>query len=307
MNWQKASTIGLTRTKAISHRLWQASLKTTHTRFVASGLLVGVAYFPSWLIDLVIKTVGGSASILLVAMIALGLYQLWQKRQQILEIEVAEDDQWLGHVLIVCGIVLCPFGFFSTWAQHLIFLLILIGIALSSWGVLFFRRYPLSIALIGLGLFPQPTAVAKALWEVFTPPLMLERLMAWSGTTGLNAIGQAATVDGVYITLASKTVEVYSGCSGFDMATILAVASFVLALFLKQSPVKVALMVVLGIFLALLSNVPRIMLLAASLAYWGRGAFEFWHGPWGGQIFSTILFTIYYYVVMAIAKRKSAK
>ncbi len=307
MNWQKASATGLTKTKAIANHLWHASLKTTHSRFVASGLLVGVAYFPSWLIDLVIKTVGGSASILMVAMTALGLYRFWQVRQPIQHLEASEDDRWLGHLIIICGVVLCPLGFFTNWGQHLVFLLILFGIALSSWGVVLFQRYPLSIALVGLGLFPQPTAVAKTLWEVFTPQKMLENFMAWSGGTGLIAIGQPATVNGVYITLSGKTVEVYSGCSGFDMATILAVASFVLALFLKQSPLRVVLMVVLGVVLALLSNIPRIMLLAASQAYWGQGTFEFWHGPWGGQIFSTILFTIYYYIVMAIAKKKSAK
>ena len=307
MNWQKASEIGFTRSKAIAHYLWQASIKTQHSRLVACGLLVGVLYFPIWFKDLVVKTLSGSASILMVLMIALGVFRLWQQRSQIVNLEATDDDQLLGHSLIGCGMVLSPLGFFSDWGQRLIFLLILIGVALSSWGVAFFRQYPLPIALIGLGLFPQPTAVAKTLWEVFTPPKFLERFMAWAGASGLNAIGQPAIVDGVYITLAGKSVEVYGGCSGFDMASILAVASFVLGLFLKQSPPKIALMVVIGVFLALLFNIPRIMLLTASQSYWGSSAFEFWHGPWGGQIFSTVLFTVYYYAAMGIAKRKSAK
>ncbi|MBD2081296.1 cyanoexosortase C [Leptolyngbya sp. FACHB-17] len=307
MNWQKASAINSVKLKAIAHHLWRASIKTLHTRLVAGGLLVGAAYFPVWLFNLIVRSFHGSASVLMAIMIGLGSYRLWQQRKQITVLAASEDDRLLGHIIIGCGIVLSPLGFFSEWAQRLIFILILIGIALSSWGLPFFRRYPLPIALLGLGLFPQPTAVAKNLWQVFTPPRMLENFMAWSGTGGLNAIGHAAVQNETWITLAGKTVDVNWGCSGFDMATILAVASFVLGLFLKQSPIKITLMMAIGIVLAFIANVPRIMLLAMSEAYWGRSAFEFWHGPWGGQIFSTILFTIYYYVVMAIAKRKPAK
>jgi exosortase/archaeosortase family protein len=91
------------------------------------------------------------------------------------------------------------------------------------------------------------------------------------------------------------------------MATIIAAASLVLGIMLKQSAPKVTLMVVIGIVLALIFNIPRIMLMAVSEAYWGDAAFEFWHGFWGGQIFSTILFTVYYYVVMALVKRRSVK
>lgn len=307
INWQKATSIGAEKSKAIADRLWQQSQKTRHTRIVAAGLLVGAAYFPFWLLRLVQGSLVGAATILMAAMLALGLYRLWQHRPQLTQLEASEDDRLLGHILIFCGIALSPIGFFSEWAQRLIFIVILIGVAMSSWGLTVFRVFPLPIALIGLGLFPQPTALAKALWEVFTPPKMLEQFMAWSGTVGLNAIGQPATQMGTVITLVGKSVDVNFGCSGFDMATIMAVASFVLALFLKQPLPKVALMMGVGIGLAFLANIPRIMLLAASEAYWGRPTFHFWHGPWGGQIFSTILFTIYYYVVMAIAKQKPAE
>jgi exosortase/archaeosortase family protein len=87
----------------------------------------------------------------------------------------------------------------------------------------------------------------------------------------------------------------------------MSVASLVLGLFLKQSFAKLAGMVAIGMVLALLFNLPRIMLLALSEAYWGSASFDFWHGIWGGQIFSTILFTIYYYVVMALVKHRPQK
>jgi hypothetical protein len=38
--------------------------------------------------------------------------------------------------------------------------------------------------------------------------------------------------------------------------------------------------------------------------YWGEAAFDFWHSTWGAQIFSAVLFTVYYYAVMAVIKKR---
>ncbi len=287
--------------------LIQLSGKSHHHRMVAAGLLVGVCYLPFWLIDTVSSTIHGGASLLMLALIALGLYRLWQNRQQLAALEAADDDRFLGHTLIACGILISPWCWSSEWSQKLSWLMILLGIACSNWGVGFFRRYPLSVALICLGLFPQPTLVGQQLWQAFTPPQMLENFMAWSGGLGLQAIGQAAVSNGNTLTLSGGSVQVIWGCSGFDMATIMAVASLVLGLFLKRSASNILSLMMIGITLALIANIPRIMLMAYANAHWGKASFHFWHGPWGGQIFSTILFTIYYYIVMAMVKKRSPK
>jgi exosortase/archaeosortase family protein len=302
MTQQKAK-----KTRFSFDRLLHTSLATPHTRIVTCGLLVGMIFSPLWLYDVVVGTLNGAASLILVAAAALGGYQLWTQRSQLAKRNASEEDQLLGHIIILSGVGLAPFCFLSEWSQKLVWILILAGIALSSWGISFFKRYPMPAFLIGIGFFPQPTAVGKAVWDAFTPPEMLERFMAWSGGLGLQAIGHSATIRETIISLPGGSVRVDWGCSGFDMASIIAVASLVLGLFLKQSLPKVSLMVVIGIILALLSNVPRIMLMAMAEAYWGRESFEFWHGFWGGQIFSSILFTIYYYVVMAIVKGRSVK
>lgn len=297
--WQKVR-------QTINYLLHQ-SVKTPHNLIVACGLLVGLCYLPFWLADLVIGTLHGAASLLMVAAIGLGLYQLWCNRHHLAKLNASDADEWLGHIIVVGGALLSPFCFFTEWSQRLIWILILVGIACSSWGMQFFQRYPIPTFLIGMGLFPQPTVVGKAIWETFTPPQMLERFMAWSGSLGLQAIGQSATVTNTIISLPGGAVDVAWGCSGFDMATIIAVASLVLALFLKQPLPKVIVLMMFGVILALLANIPRIMLMAMAEVYWGKAAFEFWHGFWGGQIFSTILFTIYYYVVMAVVKQRSLK
>ena len=54
----------------------------------------------------------------------------------------------------------------------------------------------------------------------------------------------------------------------------------------------------IGIVLALAFNVPRIVLMTLAVVYWGKDAFEFWYGAWGGQIFSAIVMTTYYQIIM---------
>lgn len=299
MNWKEFTWF----LRASLRTGWQ----TTHGRIVMAGLLVGLCFLPFWLTDIIIGTLNGAASLVMVAAVGLGLHFLWKDRMRLAHLKVEPEDRSLGHSIILAGVGLAPFCAFSEWSQKLVWIFILIGIGCSSWGILFFRKYSIPVALIGFGFFPQPTVVAKAVWEAFMPPQVLERIMAWGGVAGLNLIGQPAKLDGTVITLPGGSVDVAWGCNGFDMATIIAAASLLLGILLKQDRSKILLMVSVGIVLALMFNIPRIMLMAASEAYWGKAAFEFWHGFWGGQIFSTILFTIYYYVVVAITKRRVQK
>lgn len=133
--------------------------------------------------------------------------------------------------------------------------------------------------------------------------------MAWLGGNALSMIGQPVSVQGPFLSLSStmnpeKAVEVASGCSGFDMAFPIAGFAFIMGMFFKQSWRKTFALMAIGVVLALAFNVPRIMLLAFAVVYWGKDSFEFWHGPIGGQIFSMIMLTAYYYIAMAIINYK---
>ncbi|MGB3300302.1 MAG: cyanoexosortase C [Phormidesmis sp.] len=290
-----------------ARQLFQQGLTTHHNRLVMLGLLVGLAFWPFWLYDILQGTLHGAASLLMLSAFCLGLYQLWIQRSYLSKLRASVDDRWLGHLIIITGICAAPFCAFTEWSQKLIWLLILLGIAVSTWGFSFFEKYSASVVLIVIGMFPQPTTVGKAVWEIFTPPEALERLMAWSGGVGLRLIGQAAEVDWTLIALPGGTVKVDWGCSGYDMACIAGVASLLMALFFKQSFWKSVAILMVGIAIALIANVPRIMLMAMADAYWGKESFHFWHGFWGGQIFLSILFTVHYYTVMAIVKRRPSE
>lgn len=287
--------------------IWKQSSKTQHSRLVTAGILVGLVFWPFWLYDVIIGTLHGAASLLLVSAFGLGLYQLWLQRSSLARLRASAEDRWLGHLIIILSICAAPFCAFTEWSQKLIWVLILAGVAISSWGISFFGKYPASVFLVAVGLFPQPTAVGKAVWEAFTPPEMLERFMAWIGSIGLNMIGQTAEANQTLIMLPGGIVRVDWGCSGYDLACIAAVASLLMALFFKQSFVKSCLIIAFGIILALIANVPRIMLMSMASAYWGPESFEFWHGFWGGQIFLSILFTVHYYAVMAVVQKRPVK
>lgn len=296
--------------------LLQTGLKTTHNRIVLLGLIVVLGYLSFWSGMLVFRSFKGSSSgMLQLVAIALGGYQLWQQRQRLEKLTAPEEDQLLGHILILGGVLLFPICLVATWSQAMVSALILAmvcaiiltGIACSNWGVSFFSTYPVPTFLICLGLLPKPAEISRAIWRSFTEPEILERSMAWAGSAALNAIGQPATVNGIFISLPSGSVEIGWGCNGFDMAMTMVVASLVLGLFLKQSRSKIVALMVIGASLALIFNIPRIMLVTYAAVYWSKYWFDFWHDSWGSQIFVSVLFTIYYYVVMGVIKKRTHK
>jgi len=289
---------------------------TNHGRIVLCGLLVVLCYAIFWLGVLLLRSVHGSSSgFLQIAALVLALQLLWNQRQRLKQMSVMTEDRLLGHLLILSGIVLLPICLIATWSEPftrsllaaIVCMWILAGIACSCWGASFFGRHLLCIFLLCIGLLPKPAEISRGIWQTVTPPEFLERFMAWSSSIALHAIGQPAIAEGIYISLPNGAVKVGWGCNGFDMAATMAVASFVLGLFLKQSRPKIIFLMIVGVVLALVSNIPRIVLVSIAAVYWGEYWFNFWHDSWGSQIFVSVLFTIYYYVVMGLIKRRPQK
>jgi exosortase/archaeosortase family protein len=292
--------------KKISFFSWvRRAAQSFHGKLVLMGLSVGLCYLPVWLAGLINRGPQSTDGFTLATcFVGLGFYCLWKARSQLRLLSASEEDRLLGHVLIVTGALLFPFCRFAIWPQTLLWLVVLIGIACSTWGLRFFQQQqPLVVSAL-ISAYPQPTATARLLWESMTPYQYLEQIMAQAGAWALRACGLQAAADGSFVTMPAGAVDIYWGCNGFDMALTTMAAGLIIGLLLKQSWQKITAMIILGTILALMFNVPRIMLLAVASVYWGPSWFGFWHGPWGGQIFSGVLFTVYYYVVMGIAQRR---
>jgi exosortase len=292
----------------LASRLWQRAMRDRHSQIISVGMLFIVAFLPTWLGEIwggILQ--GKSDSILNFGFIYLGLQTIYQQRDRVKTLRVGSDDRFLGYVAMLVGIA--AFVFFHSIQPSVSFRVLatdltIIGIAMSSWGLDFFRLFPLSSVYILLSAYPDTAFIAIRICRFFTSENMLEQVMATLGAIGLNLINYKATAEGAFVTLSQGSVEVAPGCSGFEMAYTLLGCSLLFGLFMQLSKKQIVALMALGWGLAMVCNVPRIMLLAIASVYWGQKSFDFWHGPIGGQIFSCVMFTIYYYAAMAIANPK---
>jgi exosortase/archaeosortase family protein len=291
--------------QSIARSVVKTSLKSNHNRLVALGLLtIGVAYLPARLWEILTKSVQGSSILLIFIAVAFGSYQLWQSRRSIITLQANEEDHWLGHVLIAIGLVVmpCGFAFGLSWLLPTACAIILVGIACSRWGLAFFQQNWLACTLVALGLLPNPGVLARAILDTLLPAKFLETATAQMGMWVLWALQQPAKIDGTIISLAGGVVEVNWGCTPFNLSSAVALAGLLAGLFMKLDRRKTLMLMAIGVGICVGLNMPRIAVLVMAKAYWGDWWFNFWHDGWGGQIFSTTVFTVYYYVVMGLIK-----
>jgi exosortase/archaeosortase family protein len=273
-------------------------LRTTHGRTVICGLLIGLIYLVSWMKTLVVF-IASSALFPFVTIAAawLGLSRLWHYRQEISPLAASPLSRKLGHFAIWFGIALFPFCLGKLWSQALIWVFILIAIAFSSWGLTFFRRYWLPSLLLLFSAYPSLPLIPGWIWQFTMQPGILERFTAWSGSRLLALFGYSVTTDDIHIFLPTGGVSVYAGCTGFEMVITLFSISILVGIAFHMRWLSVVTLCFLGTILAFSLNLGRVALMTIATAEWGNQSFEFWHGFWGGQIFSGLLFTLYYYLV----------
>ena len=284
----------------------QLAMASWHGRIVLLGLTAGLVYLVTWAPRVVTRAAQGSAGApLVVGCLAVGFYQLWTNRRTIAELQPSEADRAMGYLMIFGGLLVFPFCRFAVWPQAMVWMVILAGIAVSSWGVSFLVKYRLPVMMAILTAYPQPAVFMRMVWASFTPSGWLERMMAQAGAFGLRLIGQPAVADMHFVRIPPYgAVAVGEPCNGMSMALTIAATGLVMGIVYNQKWYKVSIMMAVGIFLAMVFNVPRIMLLAMASIYWGEASYNFWHSTWGAQIFSGILFTVYYYAVMAVIKKR---
>lgn len=285
--------------------LLQEAVKTHHGRIVLLGLVAGLAYLPMWLGYLIPQALKGKIGwFLILSMLFLAGLEIWSKRKVLNTLSASEEDRLIGHLLIFAGVGLFPFLRYALWPQALLWLLILVGIAMSTWGLSVFSNFFMPAFFIGLTVYPRIGLISRFLWELLTPPQFLEKTMAWGGTLAMKAIGFPATQQGVFITFPEGAVEVGWGCNGLDMAITIAAAGLFMGLLYRQPRKQMIWLIGAAAVIALIANIPRLMLVTIAHVYWGSWWFNFWHGFWGGQIFSGVLFTLYYYTVEALVKAR---
>ncbi|MER3476131.1 MAG: hypothetical protein C4287_05710 [Leptolyngbya sp. ERB_1_2] len=215
------------------------------------------------------------------------------------------EDQWLGSGLVLGGLAIFYLYYPAITPQAFSCMVILIGSVLSYQGLKFLQRQWLAIALLTVSLHPNWERVARHIWSIFVPPNALAELMAWGGGWVLRAIAQPVSVKDQFVILPAGSVEVAPGCDGFEMSFVIAIAAVVIGLAFRLRSSTVIQLTAIGITLAFVLNTFRIAVMVLAAVYWEKAAFEFWHGAIGGQIFSGILFTLYYYAIQPLLNLKN--
>lgn len=279
------------------------SVRTPHGLIVSCGLLIGLLYFPTWFSYLLRRALAGAVSWFLIAAMLLFIsVDLYQKREAIRKYLAPEEDKTIGHALILAGVLAYPFCRFAIWPQALVWLVIMLGIMISTWGLSFFNQHKLSTIFLCFTVYPRLGILSRAAWDFFVPPYALENVMAQGATIALRGIGFQVSTNGRFMVFPQGMVEVGWGCNGLDMAITIAFAGLFLGLIFRQTVASVTKFMAIGILIAMIANIPRLMLVSIAYVYWGQGWFNFWHGFWGGQVFSACLFTLYYYLVVFLTK-----
>ncbi|MDY7023336.1 MAG: cyanoexosortase A [Cyanobacteriota bacterium] len=191
-------------------------------------------------------------------------------------------------------------GVFASIVGFLLIAVILIRSAAIPLGGNFFDLIPV-LSGLGLGLLAsgfrglrQYWAELIALFFIGAPRLIEPWIVDISPITAkfsafiLWYSGFEAQLNGVYISLPTGTVEVYSGCSGIDtMIHVFGIALLFLITFPTNWIQKVFVPFV-ALTIGFIVNGFRVMLLAIIVAQNNTEAFDYWHHRDGSFLFSLI-------------------
>ena len=277
-------------------------LANNHNRIILCGLFVGLYYHLFfWLKTLTLFLIGGSTfPLLTVTTTYLALHELWQQKNQLAKLNPATIERRLGHALILFAVGLFPFSLNKGWTQALVWLVILVGIVLSTWGLKFFKRYLRQIFLMLLSIYPGIYSLPGYIVQVMTPERTMDRIQAWSVNLVLQVIGYSSSVDETMVKLPTGSIDIEWGCNGFDLIILMLMTSLLIGMVYRLKGFQTLTISFFGCIIAFVFNTARIALLAISVAYWDVKTFDFWHDGWGGQIFSAAMFTAFYYLLIQL-------
>lgn len=278
----------------------RSSLRSIHNWILLLGAIFGIGVYLPTLFDRAAGVeISGIPQLLLnFTFIGLAVRQLRHQRNLKTELEI--EDQWLGSGLILGGLVIFYAYYPAIAPQAFGAMIILIGSVFSDQGWKFLRRQWIAIALLVASLHPNWERVARYIWGIFAHPKALAEFMAWGGSWVLKAIGQPVSLQREFLVLPGGSVEVAPGCDGFGMSLVIIISAVITGLAFRVCWRAMTQLIAIGVVMALILNIVRIAVMVLAAVYWGKESFDFWHGAIGGQIFSGILFTLYYYAIQPI-------
>ncbi|MGF1541476.1 MAG: cyanoexosortase B [Pleurocapsa sp.] len=212
------------------------------------------------------------------------IYLAWLKRKQWRKL--SDKNNFWGVIIVGIGII-----FYLTGVIELVNLslpLVLIGICLTIKGIAGVKLYSFPLLLVLL-------ATPNSLPYLITPlTLPLQKFIA--GTAGfiLLQFGLDVAVDGIYLAVGGKLVEVAPYCAGLKMLfTSWYVTLMLLYWTANLSDRALAWgVLVLATIISVIANIFRNTLLAFFHGTGRDDLFVWLHDSWGGDVYSTLMLGI---------------
>ncbi len=210
------------------------------------------------------------------------VYLLWQKRHT-LNTESDVFSSVFGFLIITTILFKSISLFwFESFYIKLSALLSFLGLSLIASGIKGLKQYKEEFILLLILLFPD------LIESLISQNLNISELAAKFTNFIFWYLGFNVSRQGIDVILPTGTIEIYDGCSGLGAIVTLLQLALIVIVVLSLSIGKKVLVVITAITLAFTINTFRLILMALLVASHNRQGFEYWHGPPGTEIFSTI-------------------
>ncbi len=224
---------------------------------------------------------------------------LWDKQPQSTETQAIAAG--LGIAVIAATLTLSLNLSDSEIFIRLMPLVFGIGVVLLAAGFRGFRLYWQELTL--LFFLGVPRVIFSLIQDISPITAQFSGLLLWY-------VGLEPQVDGVYITLEERAIEVWEGCSGAEsICYMLGIAVVCLMLFPVKGRVFQALSVVVAAVLGFVINAARVSLLAILAMKANTEAFVYWHEGDGSLLFGTgsvLLFGLLYWLVSQVMQEPAS-
>ncbi len=272
-----------------------------NSKFCLFGIAVGLAALH---LNLIWRVIGDVDRLIIGALFWGALLYLLRRKQNFLDLDSGIFSSFFGLLLIALVVLKSTSLFwFETDFLKLAPLVAALGLGLLASGVKGLKQYWRELLIVALLCLPESslTYAIDGLLKITTLTTQFAVFILWY-------LGFEVTRQGLSIILPNGSVWVGADCTGIS-STLLLLKLWVL--FILVFPVgwtKRVLISIAAVWIPFVGGGFRVALMAGVVS--NQAAFDYWHGPEGNQIFSTVsilLFGLFCHFLLQSRKFASAE
>ena len=212
-------------------------------------------------------------------------FLLWEKRDT-LNMKSGVFSKFFGGTVIALVLLKSLSLSDYHWFLRLSPLISAVSLGVAVSGVRGLKQYWQELLILCFpALSPAPAILVKTI-DLTTLTAKFSVMLLWY-------FGFAVSRQGAFLSLANKSVEVGTGCSGLSVIMQMVMLAILFLFMFPTNRKQKILVPVVGVLVGFAVNVVRVALMAYLVAYSTEGAFEYWHFGQGSIIFSMIAAAIF--------------